>query len=172
MEQSRLSRIMIARHAAARSRTCARGKTRARLTPPLFACRPPVRSDGQKCATGFAGGDKWGKSDEGLSSANDLPPLIPLQGGGCRLKNLCLQTSIGRWRRHHATTPDVIPALLRDHSDLRRSSTDPPCRCGTSPGRPRLRAGVTPRDRPQSSANAVSPLFPFHAAPSCAIRHT
>jgi hypothetical protein len=29
-----------------RTRTCATGKGHARLTPPLFACRPPVRGDG------------------------------------------------------------------------------------------------------------------------------
>ncbi len=47
--------------------TCGRGKAPTRLTPPLFACRPPMRGDGHEFNRAGAAGDKSRVSERPMS---------------------------------------------------------------------------------------------------------
>jgi hypothetical protein len=65
---------------AAGTRTCARGKTHARLTPPLFACRPPMRSDGEIMRAVLRVGISLALPS--FPTCDPPPPNLPLKGEG------------------------------------------------------------------------------------------
>ena len=118
---TRGSRTANARSSRPVPRTCASDDCCARRPPPLFACRPPMRRDGEEYAGGFEEGDKVHKS---VLVTHPHPQSLPTRGREAWpvVTDLSSETRDAVMR---------LPPPCGEGSRVGVFRHDPPCGCGT-----------------------------------------